>query len=136
MDFKELEAATNSFSSTAEIGQGGYGKVYKGTLAEGTIVAIKRAQQGSLQGEKEFYTEIELLSRVHHRNLVSLVGYCNEGSEQVRFSNWKNNTHTLTEPSPCCYSCIQREEGSMFGGIISLMYQFSHLLKSDCHLNT
>ncbi|XP_015055886.1 probable LRR receptor-like serine/threonine-protein kinase At1g06840 [Solanum pennellii] len=83
LGFKELEAATNSFSSTAEIGQGGYGKVYKGTLAEGTIVAIKRAQQGSLQGEKEFYTEIELLSRVHHRNLVSLVGYCNEGSEQM-----------------------------------------------------
>ncbi|MCE3052179.1 hypothetical protein HAX54_051755 [Datura stramonium] len=83
LGFKELESATNSFSSTTEIGQGGYGKVYKGILTEGTIVAIKRAQQGSLQGEKEFYTEIELLSRVHHRNLVSLVGYCNEGSEQM-----------------------------------------------------
>ncbi|KAJ8533748.1 hypothetical protein K7X08_007072 [Anisodus acutangulus] len=71
LGFKELEAATNSFSSTTEIGQGGYGKVYKGILAEGTI------------GEKEFYTEIELLSRLHHRNLVSLVGYCNEGSEQM-----------------------------------------------------
>ncbi|KAF3685609.1 putative LRR receptor-like serine/threonine-protein kinase [Capsicum annuum] len=83
LGFKELEVATNSFSSTTEIGQGGYGKVYKGSLADGTTVAIKRAQQGSLQGEKEFYTEIELLSRVHHRNLVSLVGYCNEGSEQM-----------------------------------------------------
>ncbi|MCD9559114.1 hypothetical protein HAX54_016847 [Datura stramonium] len=81
--FKELEAATNSFSSTTEIGQGGYGKVYKGILPEGTIVAIKRAQQGSLQGKKEFYTEIELLSRLHHRNLVSLLGYCNEGIEQM-----------------------------------------------------
>ncbi|XP_075110312.1 putative LRR receptor-like serine/threonine-protein kinase At1g06840 isoform X2 [Nicotiana tabacum] len=81
--FKELEAAASSFSSTTEIGQGGYGKVYKGILAEGTIVAIKRAHQGSLQGEKEFYTEIELLSRLHHRNLVSLVGYCNEGGEQM-----------------------------------------------------
>ncbi|XP_015170418.1 probable LRR receptor-like serine/threonine-protein kinase At1g06840 isoform X2 [Solanum tuberosum] len=83
LGFKELEAATNGFSSTTIIGQGGYGKVYKGILAEGTIVAIKRAQQGSLQGEKEFYTEIELLSRLHHRNLVSLVGYCNEGIEQM-----------------------------------------------------
>ncbi|XP_059296753.1 probable LRR receptor-like serine/threonine-protein kinase At1g06840 isoform X2 [Lycium ferocissimum] len=83
LGFKELEAATNSFSSTAEIGQGGYGKVYKGMLSEGTIVAIKRAKQGSLQGEKEFYTEIEFLSRLHHRNLVSLLGYCNEGSEQM-----------------------------------------------------
>ncbi|MCD7447078.1 hypothetical protein HAX54_023107 [Datura stramonium] len=74
LGFKELESATNSFSSTTEIGQGGYGKVYKGILTEGTIVAIKRAQQGSLQGEKEFYTEIELLSRVHHRNLGAARG--------------------------------------------------------------
>lgn len=57
----------------------------KAILVEGTTVAIKHAQQDSLQGEKEFYTEIELLSRLHHRNQVSLVGYCNEGIEQVRF---------------------------------------------------
>ncbi|CAN4109657.1 unnamed protein product [Withania somnifera] len=83
LGFKELEAATDRFSSTTEIGQGGYGKVYKGILADGTVVAIKRAQEGSLQGEKEFYTEIELLSRLHHRNMVSLVGYCNERVEQM-----------------------------------------------------
>ena len=47
------------------------------------MVAIKRAEEGSLQGEKEFLTEIELLSRLHHRNLVSLVGYCDEEQEQV-----------------------------------------------------
>lgn len=81
--FKDMELATSSFSITSQIGQGGYGKVYKGILADGTVVAIKRAQQGSLQGENEFYTEIELLSRLHHRNLVSLVGYCDEKSEQV-----------------------------------------------------
>ncbi|KAM7532104.1 hypothetical protein LguiB_035514 [Lonicera macranthoides] len=80
--FKELEIATNSFSCAAQIGEGGYGKVYKSILGNGTVVAIKRAHQGSLQGEKEFYTEIELLSRVHHRNLVSLIGYCDEESEQ------------------------------------------------------
>ena len=81
--FSELETATDSFSITALVGQGGYGKVYKGILADGTIVAIKRAHQGSLQGENEFYTEIEILSRLHHRNLVSLVGYCDEEGEQV-----------------------------------------------------
>ncbi|XP_051130713.1 probable LRR receptor-like serine/threonine-protein kinase At1g06840 [Andrographis paniculata] len=81
--FEELERATNSFSDGTQIGQGGYGKVYKGTLGDGIVVAIKRAQQGSLQGDKEFYTEIEMLSRLHHRNLVSLVGFCDEKDEQM-----------------------------------------------------
>lgn len=81
--FGEMEIATENFSEATQIGQGGYGKVYKGILADGTVVAIKRAQQGSLQGEKEFFTEIGLLSRLHHRNLVSLIGYCDEEQEQV-----------------------------------------------------
>ena len=79
--YEEMALATSNFN--AQIGQGGYGKVYKGILANGTAVAIKRAQEGSLQGEKEFLTEIELLSRLHHRNLVSLIGYCDEEGEQV-----------------------------------------------------
>ncbi|KAK4791350.1 hypothetical protein SAY86_031763 [Trapa natans] len=81
--YDEMAKATNNFESSAQVGQGGYGKVYRGILADGTEVAIKRAQEGSLQGEKEFLTEIQLLSRLHHRNLVSLVGYCDEESEQM-----------------------------------------------------
>ncbi|CAI8597074.1 unnamed protein product [Vicia faba] len=81
--YGELSSATNNFSSSAQVGQGGYGKVYKGIISDGTVVAIKRAQEGSLQGEKEFLTEISLLSRLHHRNLVSLVGYCDEEGEQM-----------------------------------------------------
>ena len=83
--YKEMALATNNFDSSAQVGQGGYGKVYKGVLADGTVVAIKRAQEGSLQGEKEFLNEIELLSRVHHRNLLSLLGFCDEQDEQVLF---------------------------------------------------
>lgn len=52
-------------------------------LSGGQIVAIKRAQQGSMQGGLEFKTEIELLSRVHHKNLVGLVGFCFEQGEQM-----------------------------------------------------
>ena len=81
--FEEMVVATNNFDSSTQTGEGGYGKVYKGILADGKVVAIKRAQQGSLQGETEFLTEIELLSRLHHRNLVSLTGYCDEEGEQV-----------------------------------------------------
>ncbi|KAK1265328.1 putative LRR receptor-like serine/threonine-protein kinase [Acorus gramineus] len=82
-NYKEMSLATNNFSDSAQVGQGGYGKVYRGNLADGSVVAIKRAQEDSLQGSKEFFTELELLSRLHHRNLVSLVGYCDEANEQV-----------------------------------------------------
>uniref|UniRef100_A0A2N9FMB1 Protein kinase domain-containing protein n=1 Tax=Fagus sylvatica TaxID=28930 RepID=A0A2N9FMB1_FAGSY len=81
--YGEMALATNNFNSSAQVGQGGFGMVYKGILADGIVVAIKRAQVGSLQGEREFLTEIELLSRLHHRNLVSLTGYCDEEGEQL-----------------------------------------------------
>ncbi|MQL99849.1 hypothetical protein Taro_032580 [Colocasia esculenta] len=81
--FDDLKKSTNSFSEANEIGSGGYGKVYRGTLPGGQLVAIKRAQQGSMQGGLEFKTEIELLSRVHHKNLVGLVGFCFEQGEQM-----------------------------------------------------
>ena len=83
--YREMAVATNSFDKSTQVGEGGYGKVYKGILVDGTVVAIKRAQEGSLQGEKEFLTEIEFMSRLHHRNLVSLIGYCDEEGEQVLF---------------------------------------------------
>ncbi|GLU11954.1 hypothetical protein SLE2022_286710 [Rubroshorea leprosula] len=89
--YGELASATNNFDIFAQIGQGGYGKVYRGTLSDGTIVAIKRAQDGSLQGEKEFLTEIQLLSRLHHRNLVSLIGYCDEEGEQMLVYEYMSN---------------------------------------------
>ncbi|KAK6119098.1 hypothetical protein DH2020_047141 [Rehmannia glutinosa] len=81
--FEELKRCTSNFAETNEIGTGGYGKVYRGTLPNGQLVAIKRAQQGSMQGGLEFKTEIELLSRVHHKNVVSLVGFCFEQGEQL-----------------------------------------------------
>ncbi|CAL4946850.1 unnamed protein product [Urochloa decumbens] len=81
--FDELKTCTNNFAENNEIGSGGYGKVYKGIIADGTSVAIKRAEYGSKQGALEFKNEIELLSRVHHKNLVSLIGFCYEQGEQM-----------------------------------------------------
>lgn len=89
--YSEMASATNDFYSSAQVGQGGYGKVYRGILADGKVVAIKRAQEGSLQGEKEFLTEIELLSRLHHRNLVSLIGFCDEEGEQMLVYEFMSN---------------------------------------------
>jgi serine/threonine protein kinase len=86
---EELKNGTNNFSD--EIGSGGYGNVYKGTLVDGTRVAIKRAEPGSMQGVVEFKNEIELLSRVHHRNLVSLIGFCYEQGEQMLVYEYISN---------------------------------------------
>ncbi|XXG87045.1 hypothetical protein AAC387_Pa11g1831 [Persea americana] len=81
--YDELKKCTNNFLEDNELGSGGYGKVYRGILPTGQLLAIKRAQQGSMQGGLEFKTEIELLSRVHHKNLVSLLGFCFEQGEQM-----------------------------------------------------
>ncbi|CAL5407199.1 unnamed protein product [Camellia sinensis] len=81
--FEELKKYTNNFSEGNVIGAGGYGKVYRGALPTGQLVAVKRAQQGSMQGGLEFKTEIELLSRVHHKNVVSLLGFCFEKVEHM-----------------------------------------------------
>ncbi|KAG8390701.1 hypothetical protein BUALT_Bualt01G0110900 [Buddleja alternifolia] len=81
--YDELKKCTNNFSDSNQIGSGGYGKVYRGMLSGGQVLAIKRAQQGSTQGGQEFKNEIELLSRVHHKNLVGLVGFCFEQGEQM-----------------------------------------------------
>ncbi|CAO2817078.1 unnamed protein product [Amaranthus hypochondriacus] len=80
---EDIERCTNNFSHSSEIGIGGYGKVYKGKLDNEQLVAIKRAKKDSLQSAHEFKTEIELLSRVHHRNIVSLVGFCYDKDEQM-----------------------------------------------------
>ncbi|EEC79423.1 hypothetical protein OsI_20395 [Oryza sativa Indica Group] len=87
----ELKSCTGNFSDSHEIGSGGYGKVYKGMLADCTHVAIKRAQPGPMQGVVEFKNEIELLSRVHHRNLVRLIGYCYELGEQMLVYEYISN---------------------------------------------
>ncbi|KAL8237370.1 hypothetical protein R6Q59_018451 [Mikania micrantha] len=81
--FEELSKYTNNFSESNNVGTGGYGMVYKGCLPNGKLVAIKRATRGSTQGGLEFKTEIELLSRVHHKNLVNLVGFCFDQGEQM-----------------------------------------------------
>lgn len=74
--YEELYSATNGFSQSNLLGQGGFGLVHKGVLPDGKEVAVKSLKSGSGQGEREFQAEVEIISRVHHRHLVSLVGYC------------------------------------------------------------
>ncbi|KGN51804.1 proline-rich receptor-like protein kinase PERK13 [Cucumis sativus] len=74
--YEELMEVTSGFSRQNILGEGGFGCVYQGWLPEGKTVAVKQLKAGSGQGEREFKAEVEIISRVHHRHLVSLVGYC------------------------------------------------------------
>jgi hypothetical protein len=81
--YDELEAATGGFSEANLLGQGGFGYVHRGVLPDGTEVAVKQLKAGSGQGEREFQAEVDTISRVHHRHLVSLVGYCIAGARRL-----------------------------------------------------
>ncbi|KAD1943840.1 hypothetical protein E3N88_42112 [Mikania micrantha] len=89
--YEELKEATNNFEHSSILGEGGFGRVFKGVLSDGTHVAIKRLSSGGQQGDKEFLVEVEMLSRLHHRNLVKLVGY---------YSNRDNSENLL------CYELV------------------------------
>ncbi|EPS66308.1 hypothetical protein M569_08460, partial [Genlisea aurea] len=75
---REIERATDFFNDSRILGEGGFGRVYSGTLEDGTIAAIKILKRFDQQSSREFLAEFEMLSRLHHRNLVKLIGICVE----------------------------------------------------------
>eukprot|EP00250_Pteridium_aquilinum_P005552 c15629_g2_i1 orf=592-3207(-) len=89
--FSEILEITNNFDEGFVVGVGGFGKVYKGVLEDGTTVAVKRGNPTSEQGVTEFQTEIELLSKLRHRHLVSLIGFCEDHSEMILVYDYMSN---------------------------------------------
>ncbi|MQL73559.1 hypothetical protein Taro_005885 [Colocasia esculenta] len=82
--FRELAAATKNFRPECFLGEGGFGRVYKGRLDSTTqVVAIKKLDRNGLQGNREFLVEVLLLSLLHHPNLVNLIGYCADGDQRL-----------------------------------------------------
>ncbi|GLJ21463.1 hypothetical protein SUGI_0395930 [Cryptomeria japonica] len=82
--FRELATATNNFRPEYLLGEGGFGRVYKGRLeSTGEIVAIKQLDRNGHQGNREFLVEVLMLSLLHHPNLVTLIGYCADGDQRL-----------------------------------------------------
>ncbi|KAG6394062.1 hypothetical protein SASPL_144641 [Salvia splendens] len=82
--FRELATATQNFNSELLVGEGGFGRVYKGYLNKtNQIVAVKQLDRNGVQGNREFLAEVLTLSLVHHANLVNLIGYCADGRQRI-----------------------------------------------------
>ncbi|KAG4995179.1 hypothetical protein AAZX31_11G214300 [Glycine max] len=82
--YSDLKAATQNFSEKNKLGEGGFGAVYKGTMKNGKVVAVKKLISGNSSNiDDEFESEVTLISNVHHRNLVRLLGCCSKGQERI-----------------------------------------------------
>ncbi|CAD6201708.1 unnamed protein product [Miscanthus lutarioriparius] len=88
---RELEEATDGLAEENVIGEGGYGIVYKGTLHDSTLIAVKNLLNNRGQAEKEFKVEVEAIGRVRHKNLVRLLGYCVEGAYRMLVYEYVDN---------------------------------------------
>ncbi|PPD79720.1 hypothetical protein GOBAR_DD23351 [Gossypium barbadense] len=89
--YAELKAATEDFSPSNKLGKGGYGAVYKGTLSDGWVVAVKQLSVASHQGKSQFIAEVATISAVQHRNLVKLSRCCIEGKRHLLVYEYLEN---------------------------------------------
>ncbi|KAI3855768.1 hypothetical protein MKX03_033448 [Papaver bracteatum] len=82
--FRELATATKNFKPECLVGEGGFGRVYKGFIDNiNQVVAVKQLDRNGLQGNREFLVEVLMLSLLHHQNLVNLIGYCADGEQRI-----------------------------------------------------
>ncbi|GJM94907.1 hypothetical protein PR202_ga11591 [Eleusine coracana subsp. coracana] len=108
--YEELVRATDGFSDANLLGQGGFGYVHRGLLPNGKEIAVKQLKLGSGQGEREFQAEVEIISRVHHKHLVSLVGYCISGGKRLLVYEFVPN-NTLGVPLTCKTNIVFGHQG-------------------------
>ncbi|XP_022735330.1 probable leucine-rich repeat receptor-like serine/threonine-protein kinase At3g14840 [Durio zibethinus] len=88
---RQIKAATNNFDAANKIGEGGFGPVYKGILADDTVIAVKQLSAKSRQGNREFVTEIGMISALQHPHLVKLYGCCIEGNQLLLIYEYLEN---------------------------------------------
>ncbi|XP_010433935.1 PREDICTED: cysteine-rich receptor-like protein kinase 6 isoform X1 [Camelina sativa] len=102
LDYRTIQTATNNFAEGNKIGKGGFGEVYKGTFSNGKEVAVKRLSKNSRQGEAEFKTEVVVVAKLQHRNLVRLLGFSLQGDERILVYEYMPNKsldYLLFEPT-------------------------------------
>lgn len=126
--YDELHVATNGFAMENVLGEGGFGRVYKGELPNGQVVAVKQLTLGGGQGDREFRAEVEIISRVHHRHLVSLVGYCIADKQRLLVYDFvPNGTLDVNlYGKPLIYHLISTLLG-VFSAIVSLTLKETYL---------
>ncbi|XP_040987332.1 G-type lectin S-receptor-like serine/threonine-protein kinase At1g11410 [Juglans microcarpa x Juglans regia] len=90
-DLSCIVAATDNFSPSNKLGQGGFGPVFKGQLPNGQYIAVKRLSKNSGQGIEEFKNEVELIAKLQHRNLVKMIGCCIQGEEKMLIYEYMSN---------------------------------------------
>ncbi|KAK8622889.1 hypothetical protein V6N13_117788 [Hibiscus sabdariffa] len=103
-DYSDLCSATNNFNPDNQLGEGGFGRVYKGQVDNpNQVVAVKQLDRNGYQGNKEFLVEVLMLSLLNHPNLVNLVGYCVDGDQRILVYEYMPNgsleSHLLDLPS-------------------------------------
>ncbi|KAL3509047.1 hypothetical protein ACH5RR_028448 [Cinchona calisaya] len=101
----QIKAATKNFDPANKIGEGGFGSVYKGQLSDGTVIAVKQLSSKSKQGNREFVTEIGMISALQHTNLVKLYGCCVEGNHLMLIYEYMENncvSRALFGKDPTC----------------------------------
>ncbi|KAL1363524.1 hypothetical protein HN51_011735 [Arachis hypogaea] len=146
----DIQLATENFDEKQIIGTGGFGNVYLGVLRNGTRVAVKRSKSESSQGLLQFETEIMVLSKIRHRNLVSLIGYCEENSEMILVYEYMENgalrdhLYDTKLPSLCWKQrleiCIGAAKGLHYlhegapGGIIHRDVKSTNILLDENHV--
>nr|WIL59952.1 nodulation protein [Melilotus officinalis] len=92
LNLSQVSKATRNFSETLQIGEGGFGTVYKAHLDDGVVVAVKRAKREHFESLRtEFSSEVELLAKIDHRNLVKLLGYIDKGNERILITEFVPN---------------------------------------------
>nr|KAJ0227935.1 hypothetical protein LSAT_V11C100035310 [Lactuca sativa] len=112
---EEINHATDNFSENKRIRHGGYGDIYRGQLSkcwQYRTAAIKRLHHDGYLGEGEFHNELEVLSKFHHKNIISLIGYCDQDDEKIliyEYAMYGSLDHHLEDPNKMrCITWTQR----------------------------